>query len=111
VAAATLPRLVGAAKAKELIFTARAFGAAEALSSGLISAVYPQPALLPAAIEMAKVIAGHSAEAIRAAKKVIDAATLSEEARLMEDDANRQLRGSPEHAARFRSATQRVTGR
>lgn len=111
VAAATLPRLVGAARAKELIFTARAFGAAEALSYGLVSWVYSQDQLLPAALEMARVIASHSAEAIRAAKKVIDAATLSDEARVMEDESNRRLRGSPEQTARFRSATQRVTGR
>jgi enoyl-CoA hydratase/carnithine racemase len=111
VAAATLPRLVGAAKAKELLFTARAFGADEALSCGLVNAVYPQAELVPAALAMARVIASHSAEAIRAAKKVIDAATLSDEARAMEDEANRRLRGSPEQTARFRSATQRVTGR
>lgn len=111
VAAATLPRLVGAAKAKELIFTARAFDAGEALACGLVSAVYPRGGLVPAALEMAQLIASHSSEAIRAAKRVIDAATLSDEARLMEDDANRHLRGSPEHTARFRSATQRVTGR
>ena len=111
VAAATLPRLVGAAKAKELIFTARAFDAKEALWCGLVSAIYPQAELMPATLEMARVIASHSVEAIRAAKKVIDAATLSDEARAMEDDANRRLRGSPEQTARFRSATQRVTGR
>lgn len=111
VAAATLPRLVGAARAKELIFTARAFGAAEALSYGLVSAVYPREELLPAAMEMARVIGSHSADAIRAAKKVIDAATLSEEARALEDAANARLRGTPEQSARFRSATQRVTGR
>lgn len=111
VAAATLPRLVGAARAKELIFTARAFSGAEALSYGLVSAVYPPGDLLPAALEMAHTVAGHSADAIRAAKKVIDAATLSEEARLLEDEANRGLRGSPEQTTRFRSATQRVTGR
>lgn len=111
VAAATLPRLVGAARAKELIFTARAFDASEAFSYGLVSAVYPREELLPAALEMARVIASHSAEAVQAAKRVIDAATLSEEARILEDEANRVLRGSPEHTARFRSATQRVTGR
>jgi hypothetical protein len=53
----------------------------------------------------------HSSDAIRAAKKIIDAATLSEDARVMEDAANAGLRGSPEQTARYRSATQRVTGR
>lgn len=111
VAAATLPRLVGAERAKELIFTARKFTAEEAHRYGLVSEVYPQSELLPAAWAMAQTIAGHSAGAVRAAKQVIDAATLSDEARKMEDDANRRLRGSDEQVARFRDATRRVTGR
>lgn len=111
VAAATLPRLVGASKAKEWIFTARPFDAAEALEHGLVSSLYEPDALLPAALEMAATIAGHSTDAVREAKRVIDAATLSEEATLMEDDANRRLRGSPDQAQRFRDATKRVTGR
>lgn len=111
VAAATLPRLVGAAKAKELIFTARKFDAAEALACGLVSGVYAPSELLPAALAMAETIAGHSAAAISAAKQVIDAATLSDTATAMENEANRSLRGSPEQVSRFRSATQRVTGR
>ena len=111
VAAATLPRLVGAAKAKELIFTARRFDAAEALACGLVNAVYPQEDLLPAALAMAEQIAGMHTEAVRAAKRVIDAATLPEEAVRLENEANRELRGSPEQTARFRDATRRVTGR
>lgn len=111
VAAATLPRLVGAERAKELIFTARKFTAQEAFNYGLVSAVYTQAELLPAAWAMAETIAGYSAGAVREAKRVIDAATLSDEARKMEDDANRRLRGSDEQVARFRDATRRVTGR
>jgi enoyl-CoA hydratase/carnithine racemase len=111
VAAASLPRLVGAAKAKELIFTARKFDAADALACGLVTGVYRPVELLPAALAMAETIAGHSAAAISAAKRVIDAATLSDAATVMENEANRTLRGSPEQVARFRSATQRVTGR
>jgi enoyl-CoA hydratase/carnithine racemase len=111
VAAATLPRLVGAARAKELIFTARRFDAAEALAYGLVEGVYPPDELLPAALAMAETIASHSSAAIREAKRVIDAATLSEQAVAMENEANRSLRGSPEQTDRFRSATRRVTGR
>lgn len=111
VAAATLPRLVGAAKAKELIFTARKVDAAEALAIGLVNAVYPREELLPAALAMAATIAGQSFAAVREAKRVIDAATLSDEATALENAANRELRGSPEQTARFRSATKRVTGR
>lgn len=111
VAAATLPRLVGASRAKELIFTARPFNAQEAFDYGLVSAIHPVEDLLPAAWKMAETIASHSREAVREAKRVIDAATLSDEAIAMEDAANRQLRGSTEQVARFRDATRRVTGR
>ncbi len=111
VAAATLPRLVGAARAKELIFTARPFDAQEAFDYGLVNAIHPAEELLPAAWAMAETIAKHSRGAVREAKRVIDAATLSEEARAMEDEANRRLRGSSEQVERFRDATRRVTGR
>jgi enoyl-CoA hydratase/carnithine racemase len=111
VAAATLPRLVGAARAKELIFTARRFDASEAFAYGLVSAVYSQAQLMPAAMDMARTIASHSAAAVQGAKRVIDLATLSEAANALEDDLNRKLRGSPEQTERFRNATQRVTGR
>jgi enoyl-CoA hydratase/carnithine racemase len=111
VCATTLPRLVGAAKAKELIFTARRVEAAEALACGIVNTVYPQAELLPAALAMAETIAGNSVAAIRASKRVIDAATLVDAAREMELEANRTLRGSPEQTARFRAATARVTGR
>lgn len=111
VGAATLPRLVGAARAKELIFTARKFDAAEAFAYGLVSAVHPHEELLQEAWRMAETIASHSPEAVRETKRVIDAATLSEAAEKMENDANRRLRGSDDQVARFRAATQRVTGR
>jgi len=111
VAAATLPRLVGAERAKELIFTARKFTAGEAHRYGLVSELYSQAELLPAAWAMAQTIAGFSAGAVRGAKRVIDAATLSEAAERLEDDLNRGLRGSDEQVARFRDATRRVTGR
>jgi enoyl-CoA hydratase len=111
VAAAQLPRLVGAAKAKELIFTARKFGAAEALAWGLVNAVHEPDQLMPAALEMAQAIARQSADAVQASKRVIDAATRSPQAEALEDQANRELRGSPEQVARFKAATDKVTGR
>ena len=111
VAAATLPRLVGAARAKELIFTARPFTAGEAFDYGLVTAIHPQEDLLAAAWKIGETIAGFSRGAVREAKRVIDTATLSEEATRMENEANRELRGSTEQVARFRDATRRVTGR
>ena len=111
VAAAALPRLVGAAKAKELIYTTRRFDAAEAHAWGLVSTVHEPDDLMPAALEMAAQIAGNSPAAVQASKAVIDAATLSDEADALELDYNRKLRGSPEQSKRFRDATRRVTGR
>jgi enoyl-CoA hydratase/carnithine racemase len=111
VGAATLPRLVGAARAKEWIFTAHKFDARAAHDAGLVNTLYKPEALLPAAMEMAQTIAGHSKDAVRESKRVIDAATLSEDAQAMENEANRRLRGSPEQTERFRDATRRVTGR
>lgn len=111
VAAATLPRLVGASKAKEWIFTARKFEAQEALDAGLVSSLHAPDELLPAALEMAETIAGHSAGSVRESKRVIDLATLSGDAERAETEANRELRGSPEQTERFRNATKKVTGR
>ena len=111
VAAATLPRLVGTSKAKEWIYTARRVEATEALSSGLVSSLHAPADLLPAALEMAEVIAGHSEDSLREAKRVIDLATLSDEAQAAEVEANSRLRGSDAQTTRFRDATRKVTGR
>ena len=66
---------------------------------------------MEAAWAMGQTIAGMSRSSVQESKRVIDTATLSDDARHMEDDANRRLRGSPEQVARFRDATKRVTGR
>ena len=111
VAAATLPRLVGVSKAKELIFTGRKFDAEEALKWGLLSSVHEPEELMPAVLAMAKEIAANSVAAVRASKSVIDAATLSDAASDLEREKNRGLRGSPEQVKCFRDATKKVTGR
>ena len=111
VGAALLPRLVGSARAKEWIFTARKFDAEEALDTGLVNTLYKPEALLGTVMEMANVIAGNSAGAVQESKRVMDAATLSDDAQEMEREANGRLRGSPEQTERFRNATRRVTGR
>lgn len=67
-----LPRIAGARKAKELLFTGRRFGAAEACEIGLVNHTYAPDALQPEALEMAKKIAGASPLTVRLTKRSID---------------------------------------
>ena len=67
-----LPRIVGAAKAKELILTAKTIGAAEALSIGLVSSVVPQDELMDKAFELANMICANAQIAVRQSKAAIN---------------------------------------
>jgi enoyl-CoA hydratase/carnithine racemase len=67
-----LRRLVGPARAKDIIFTGRFVGAAEALAIGLVDQVLPATEVLPAAIAWAGQFVGGPALALRAAKACID---------------------------------------
>ncbi|HEU5002063.1 MAG TPA: enoyl-CoA hydratase/isomerase family protein [Actinomycetota bacterium] len=70
-----LPGLVGAGRAKELIFTGRHVKADEALAIGLANAVFPAGELLDQALGAATRYADGPTIALRAAKQAIDAAT------------------------------------
>jgi enoyl-CoA hydratase/carnithine racemase len=69
-----LPRLVGAGKAKELIFTAAQFDAAEALRLGIVERVVADADLETVAGGLAATIVGQPPLAVRAAKAAIRAA-------------------------------------
>lgn len=67
-----MARLIGPGKAKELIYSARNIKAPEALSVGLVQAVYPAADLMEAAEKLAVRIAGNAPIAVRACKKAIN---------------------------------------
>lgn len=67
-----LPRYVGQARAKELIYTGRKFKAAEALAMGLVLEVMPQADLLPRARAIALEMQKNSPLAIGRSKRTID---------------------------------------
>ncbi|MGW2420984.1 enoyl-CoA hydratase/isomerase family protein [Streptomyces sp. NPDC001709] len=67
-----LPRLIGPAKAKELIFTGRQVGAAEALEIGLVDHVEPTDQVLDSALRWARRFEAGPALALHAAKTAID---------------------------------------
>jgi enoyl-CoA hydratase/carnithine racemase len=67
-----LARLVGPARAKDLVFTGRQVGADEALEMGLVDAVVPDADVYPAAVAMARKFAAGPPLALAAAKRAID---------------------------------------
>ena len=79
-----LPRVVGTAKACELIFTGEVIDAQEALRLGIVSAVYSPEELMSTAYQLARRIAAGPPVAIRLAK------------RSLYDNAERDLKSSLE---------------
>jgi enoyl-CoA hydratase/carnithine racemase len=67
-----LARLVGPAKAKDLVFTGRHVGAEEALEMGLADAIVPDDEVYPTAVAMARKFAAGPPLALAAAKRAID---------------------------------------
>jgi enoyl-CoA hydratase/carnithine racemase len=67
-----LPRLVGPARAKDIVFTGRLVGAAEAVAIGLVDKVVPDAEVYQAARDLVARYAGGPALALRAAKQAID---------------------------------------
>lgn len=67
-----LPRLVGKAMAKELIYTGKMIPAKEAKEIGLVNQVYAPDALMESVMKTAKVIASKGRVPIRAAKQAVN---------------------------------------
>ncbi len=68
----SLPLVVGMPKAKELLYTGRAIGAAEAERIGLLNQVVPCATLLTHSIEMARQIAANDPRMVQGIKKLLD---------------------------------------
>ena len=68
-----LPRLIGPARARNLIYTGRFADAEEALRIGLVDQVVPDAEVYSAAVDMVKRYVAGPALALRAAKQAIDA--------------------------------------
>ena len=66
-----LPRLLGWAKAAELIFTGRTLTAVQSLEIGLVNKVVPADEVMGAARELALEIAANAPLAIQAAKRMM----------------------------------------
>lgn len=73
-----LPRQVGLAKAKEMIFTGKKIDAAEAERIGLVNKVVPHDQLMTTAYEWARELCRLSPLALRMAKRAINVGTRSD---------------------------------
>ncbi len=82
-----LPRAIGLAKAKELVFTARTVDADEARALGLVQAVHPASSLRAAAIAMAERFASAPAGALGLAKQMMNRAFESDRRTVFEYEA------------------------
>jgi 2-(1,2-epoxy-1,2-dihydrophenyl)acetyl-CoA isomerase len=89
-----LPRIVGRAKALELVLSARTITAREALEIGLVNQVVPGAELAETARSLAAAIAAHRPEVVAAAKAAVNygANHSMEEAMKNEERASAALR-------------------
>jgi enoyl-CoA hydratase/carnithine racemase len=67
---ARLPTLIGLSRAKDLVYTGRVVGAAEAAALGLLQRVVPAAGAEAAAIELARTVAAQSPGGVRVLKQM-----------------------------------------
>ena len=102
----TLPRVVGAQRAKELMLSAREVGADEALRLGIVMEVHPADALLTRAQAMAASFVHASPAAVSMVKRAVAVSAYNDLNALLEIEANAQAvaSGTTQHSeavARF----------
>jgi enoyl-CoA hydratase len=98
-----LPRLIGLGRAKQMILTGQPIEAAGAEVFGLVSEVVPAEALMSRAQELARQIAGNAPLAVRAAKRLVDAALPATPAATLEVPASMAV-GATEDAREGRES-------
>lgn len=104
-----LPRVVGLQRAKELIYSAREFGAQEALQMGLALEVLAPEALLARALEIARSFEGASPVAFSLSKQALAASQQSDLRTMLEMEATAQaVAGSSEY---FRESVRRFAAK
>jgi enoyl-CoA hydratase/carnithine racemase len=104
-----ITRLLGTARAKELILLGDRFDAAQARALGLATEVVAEGEALPAALALAERLAAQPPLALAVAKQVIDAVpgATDETALALERLAYAALAQTDEHAAATRAFTER----
>jgi enoyl-CoA hydratase/carnithine racemase len=105
-----LPRLIGLARANDLLFTSRTFLAEEALAMGLVNAVYPPEELLPRTLEYARDLARHVSPASLAATKRQVYLDLHRDVGSAVEDAEERLRVMA-RGPEFREGVAALTGK
>lgn len=100
-----LPRRVGLARAKELVFSGRTLDAAEALEIGLVDRVFPAEKLVAASVEFLAGLAVHPPMAQGLAKEVLNRSLELgyEQVNVLGSQAQAVCYGSPAHQESVRT--------
>jgi len=69
-----LPRVIGIGPAKHMLYTGAPLSVEKAEQYGLVTGVYKKEALMPAALELAQVIASKAPLAVQATKRIVNTA-------------------------------------
>lgn len=95
----TLPRVVGLQRAKELVYSAREFGAHEALRMNLALEVHAPEQLLARALEIAHSLEGASPLALSLSKQALHASLQSDLTTMLDMEATGQaMAGASDYA-------------